>query len=438
MKRKIVLAGGGSAYFEGVISEFCLTPELAGCRVVLYDIDRKRMDLIRQAGRRIIDKTRAGIALTATTDLARALDGADFVISSIGVHGPGARWHKADSDVCAKFGIIHTTGDSVGPAGLSQGLRLIPIFLDLAREMEKRCPQALLLNHSNPMSAICRAVNKYSRIQAIGYCHNVAGDVRYFARILGVPHEELDATAVGPNHMVWLLGLTRLGRDVYPELRRRILAGKPEERHIFAREVFERLGYFPIGGDRHMVEFYPHARNARKPEELEYGMRWRSTTIEEGRLAQELNKAPSQLELRAAGKLPPLVLKELSPESMGHQIRSMALGMEKIHYVNVPNCGAVENLPDWAVLEMKCVIGAHGARPVHVGPIPPQIARWSLATIYTHELTVDAAAEGSREKALQSLACDPMIVNFHEVEPLFDALVEAQGDRLARFRKRGE
>ncbi len=102
MKRKIVFAGGGSAYFESVICEICLTPELAGCRVVLYDVDRKRMGVIRNAGRRIIDKARAGITLTATTDLPRALDGADFVISSIGVHGPGARWHKSDSDVCAR------------------------------------------------------------------------------------------------------------------------------------------------------------------------------------------------------------------------------------------------------------------------------------------------------------------------------------------------
>jgi alpha-galactosidase len=436
MKRKIVLAGGGSAYFEGVISEFCLTPELGGCRVTLYDVDRKRMEVIRNAGRRIAEKTGAELTLTATTELARALDGADFVISSIGVHGPGARWHKTDTDVCARFGIIHTTGDSVGPAGLSQGLRLIPIYLDLAREMERRCPGAPLLNHSNPMSAICRAVRKYTKVRAIGYCHNVAGDVRYFAKVLGVPHEELDAVAVGPNHMVWLLGLTHRGRDVYPELRRRILAGKPAERHIFAREVLGLLGYFPIGGDRHMVEFYPHARVPCKPEELEYGMRWRSTTIEEGRLAREINKAPSELELRAAGKLPPLILEELSPESMGRQVRAMALGQEMVHYVNAPNGAAVENLPEWAVLEMKCLIDSRGASPVRVGPLPPQLARWSLATIYAHELTVDAAAEGSREKALQALACDPMIVNFHEVEPLFDALVEAQADRLARFRKR--
>jgi len=436
MKRKVVLLGAGSVYFEWVIAELATTPELAGCSVVMYDIDKRRMDLVRRAASRTIAKVKAKLKLTATTDMARALDGADFAISSIGVHGPGARWHKLDCDVCARFGVIHTTGDTIGPAGISQGLRIIPIYHRIGQAMRKYCPDVILLNHSNPMSAICRAVIKHSGIRTIGYCHNVAGDAHWFAKLLNVKTEELEVTAAGPNHMVWLVGLRRQGRDVLPELKRRILRMKPEPRHIFAREVLQLLDVFPIGGDRHMVEFYPHAREATRPEELRYGMRWRSQTIEEGRLARELSKEPTDLELRAKGLKPPVVPDRVSPESMGEQIRALALGREKIHYVNVPNQGAVPNLPDWAVLELKAVVGSHGARPIFVGDLPPQAARWSLQHIYVHELLVDAAVEGCRQKALQALACDPMMLNFHEVEPLFDAIVEAQGPRLRQFRRR--
>jgi len=435
MQRKIVLLGGGSGYFEGVVGELAATPELAGSRVVMYDIDATRMDRVRRASQRTLDALGAPFALSATTDLPEALDGADFAISSIGVHGPDARWHMLDSEVCARFGIIHTTGDSVGPSGLSQGLRLIPIYLELAQAMRTYCPHVILLNHSNPMNPICRAVTKATGIPTIGYCHNVVLDVRWFARILEVPVEELETTVAGPNHMNWLLAIRHRGRDVYPELKRRILAAEPEKEHRFAREVLERLDVFPVGGDRHMIEFFPHVRQATKPGELPYEILWRVDLIRKGQLARELNKGADDLTRRADGQLPPLMPGKPSPESMGEQIRALAFGVEKIHYVNIPNRGAVPNLPDWAVIELRAVVGSGGARPLYVGDLPPQAARWSLATIYAHELMVDAAIEGSRAKALMALACDPMMVNFGEVEPVFDAIVEAQEDRLARFRK---
>ncbi|HPD14515.1 MAG TPA: hypothetical protein PLE19_06175 [Planctomycetota bacterium] len=435
MKSKIVLLGGGSFYHEQVIGELATTPDLAGCSVVLYDVDPRRMGVVRRAGQRIIAAAGAKLKLTATADLPRALDGADFAIGSIGVHGPGQRWHKADVDAVARLGIIQTTGDSVGPSGISQGLRIIPIYVEIARQMARYCPHAFLLNHSNPMAPICRAVIKATGIRTIGYCHNVAYETRWFAKVLGLPAEELHVTAAGPNHILWLLGIRHKGRDVYPELKRRILAAAPEPTRTFAREVLALFGLYPIAGDRHIVEFFPHARIPTKPEELPYGMQWRSDMIREGALARELSKEPSQLQLRARGKLPPAIPSAASPESMGEQIRALALGVERLDYVNTPNRGAVTNVPDWAVFELKAVIGAGGASPVFVGELPPQAARWSLAQVYAHELLVDAALEGSREKALQALACDPMVLNFREPEAILDALIEAQGERLARFRR---
>ena len=433
MERKIVLLGAGSRYFERVLAELALMRELGDCSVALHDVDAKAARLMKQIGRRIFGGTGARPKLSSTTDLARALDGADFAISSIGVHGPGYAWHKLDSDVCARFGIIHTTGDTVGPAGLSQALRIVPIYMKMARAMKRYCPDVILLNHSNPMVPICRAIIKYTGINVVGYCHQIALDIEWFGKLLGVDHEELEATVAGPNHMSWLVSIRHGGHDVYPELKRRILRRKPESEHMFAREVLGLLDIFPVGGDRHIVEFFPHARMPTRPQELGYEMQWRPDMLEEMRHEVE---GEGSLEQHAQGLEKAEIPARPTPEAMGKQIRAMALGIEHFQHVNTPNRGAVPNLPEWAVLDLRAVVGSHGARPLYVGDLPPKAARWSLAHIYAHELVVDAAVEGSRRKALQALACDSMMLNFAEVGKVFDAIVEAHGPRLARFRKR--
>jgi len=432
---KIVFIGAGSHFFESVLLEIAQTPELHGSKLFLYDIDAERMALIEQVGRRISDHFKAGLVLTATQDLPLALEGADAAISSIGVHGPAFAYHLRDVDAVAAFGIMQTTGDSVGPSGVSQGLRIIPPYLELARAMEKYCPDCVLLNHSNPMSAICRAVSKYSKIKVIGYCHNVAHAISSFAKVLEVEPAELDYSVAGVNHMVWLLTLRHKGNDIYPELRRRMLESEAAQGLQFTRELLEVTGLCLVGGDRHIIEFFPHARKPQTPAEIGYGMKWRANMISEGLVSEELTKAASNLRARASGKDPLILPSKMSPEAMGLQIKALKLGPDKLHVVNVPNCGAVTNVPPWAVMELKCVVGMHGALPVHMGELPAVAARWTLAQIYAHELMIDAAAEGSRQKALQALASDPMVRDFGEAAQILDALVEAQGERLAPFRK---
>ncbi len=432
---KIAMLGAGSHFFESVFLEISQTPELKGSEVVLFDVDGERMNLIEQLGNRYSQHFDAGLKISKTLELPRALEGADIAIASIGVHGPNKDWHMLDVQAVAKLGIMQTTGDTVGPSGFSQGVRIIPIFLDLARAMEKYCPDCILLNHSNPMGAICRAVSKYSKIKIIGYCHNVASAVATFSRVLEVPKEELDYVVGGVNHAVWLLSLRHKGKDVYPEFKRRMIAAEDREGRIFTRELLEVLDLYLIGNDRHIVEFFPHARIPRKPEEIPYGMKWRADMITGGKLSEELSKSASEIQQRAEGTKPLILPKELSPEAMGQQIRALKFGPDLIHPVNLTNHGAIPNLPDWAVVEVKGIVGMHGARPIYVGELPPQAARWTLAQIYAHELTIDAAAEGSRDKAIQALACDPMVLNFKEAGEILDALVEAQGERLAPFKK---
>lgn len=430
---KITLLGAGSLFFEGVIIEIARTPELHGAQLMLHDIDAERMALIEQVGRRISEHFKAGLQIESTLERARALDGADVAIASIGVHGHNKVWHYADVKAVADFGIMQTTGDTVGPSGISQGLRIIPIFVDIARDMDRYCPGAYLLNHSNPMGPVCRAVAKTSNVPIIGYCHNVAGGLRTFAKVLGVHHSELDVVVAGVNHMVWVLRMHHGSVDVYPEFKKRFLAAPPEPTRMFTRELLELTDLYMVGGDRHIIEFFPHARKADKPENIPYEMDWRAAMVKRKKLDAELNQDASTLGERAAGTVPLKIHEEMSPEAMGLQIKALLQGPDKVHVVNLPNAGAVSNVPDWALIELKSVVGPQGARPVAVGEIPTVAARWTLAQIYAHELLVDAGIEGSREKAIQALACDPMIRDFDEAKAILDAMIKAQGDRMARY-----
>ena len=431
---KIAYIGAGSHFFELVSIEIAQTPELRGATIAMYDVAYEPMTLIQGVGRRLSDHYGAGLNFEICRDLGEALDGADAVISSIGVHGPGQSWHKLDVEAVARLGIMQTTGDSVGPTGISQGLRIIPPYLELARAMERYCPDSILLNHSNPMGAICRAVSKYTKIKVIGYCHNVANALTKFGALLEVEPEELDPVVAGVNHQVWLLSLRHRGRDVYPLLRERLAGVNDQADRRFTLELLDLMGLYLLGGDRHIIEFFPHARVPQRPEEIGYGLKWRRDMITEKLLGEELTRNAQDLAKRAAGESPLFLRTKLSPEAMGQQIRALRFGPDMVQIANVPNEGAVPNLPPWAVIELKCLVGQHGARPVHVGELPAQAARWTLAQIYAHELMVEAAAEGSRAKALQALACDPMVRDFHEPGKILDALVAAQGDRLKAFR----
>jgi alpha-galactosidase len=433
MKKKIVLLGAGSGFFRGAIGEIVVTEALADSEIVLYDIDKKTVKIMEAVARRMATEAATGMKVSSTAQLSRALDGADYALSSIGVHGPNNSYHKLDMDVAARFGIIQTTGDTVGPGGISHGLRIIPIYLKIARSMEKYCPNVVFLNHSNPMAQICRAINKYTQITCLGLCHGVQATIRYLAGVLDVPYEEVEFSIAGPNHMSWVMEIKYRGKDMYPTLKRRLPEREPEKGHIFANRLFSIFGIYPLNNDRHIIEFFPFLRETRTPEELPYQLEFRSDTLARRPTEKEAQKRLKRL---ADGKDPITLPMGLSPEATGRLMAAMAKGEEYVHIVNVPNQGAVPNLPDWAVIELKAALTSKGCRPIYVGPLPIVAARWALATIYQQELLVDAAVLGKRDLALLAMVSDPQIISLDEAEKVLDALVKAHGKRLARFAKR--
>jgi alpha-galactosidase len=257
---KVALIGAGSTVFAKTLAGDILSfPELAdGLTISLMDIDEERL----RASERFTSALEANVSVEATLDRRAALDGADYVITMIQVGGyrPAT---VIDFEVPKRFGLRQTIGDTLGIGGIMRGLRTIPVLLDICRDMEELCPNALLLQYVNPMAMIGWAIARGSSIRTVGLCHSVQGTARDLAVDLGLPPGELDYRCAGINHLAFYLELSHSGRDVYPALRaKRDVPAWNRVRH----EVLRHFGYFCTESSEHLAEYVPWFIKSSRPE----------------------------------------------------------------------------------------------------------------------------------------------------------------------------
>ena len=276
--KKIVCLGGGSRYFIRALGDIAVTEGLAGSEITLYDIDMEKAEIMAQHGTRLAEESGLGMTVRAAKVLADAVDSADFAVSSIGGAGAsiggiyGTEAHISDILIPARYGVFQVVGDTGGPAGMMMGLRSIPIYIDICREMEKRCPDAILMNHSNPMAPLCRAIEKYTNIKVIGVCHGVQGGIKRIARLLGVEPHELDCVWIGTNHYHWFVRILHKRVDVYPLIRQKLQERiQPEGEQMTQKlsAVYRHEIVYPP--DDHAFEFYPFTARLSDVEEVPYG-----------------------------------------------------------------------------------------------------------------------------------------------------------------------
>jgi len=451
--KKITCLGGGSLYFRRALADLVLSQDLAGSQIVLYDIDAEKVERMAAMGQRLADQAGTGFRVRASVDKADAVDGADFALSSIG--GCGAEvtpnvyrsnYHNADIRIPAKYGICQVIGDTCGPAGMMMALRSIPIYIDLCREMEKRCPGVVLLNHSNPMAVLCRAMHKYTDLTVIGICHGVQAGIAYAAEILELPAAQLNCTWIGTNHYFWFTQVKHKNKDVYPELMRRVAERQaPKGRRLSATlsQVYGHHIVYP--SDDHIVEFYPFLTQV--PEgmgQLPYNMT--ESLKQHGYDPDEPapSAGPASPTVRKAffaeyqtlldqTELPAVLDNSLSGEGIAGLIGAIAHGRRQVHIVNVANQGAITNLPATAEVELEGVTDACGVRPIQTGEAPPVLKGLLEKRFVWHELVADAAVKGDRNLALQALLLDEMAILPEKAEAMLDELLLASRDLLPQF-----
>jgi alpha-galactosidase/6-phospho-beta-glucosidase family protein len=435
---RICFVGGGSYnWMPKLLQDLALTRDLSGT-IVLHDINPTALEDIRRFGQKVMAAAESSFSVEATTELDAALRGADFVVVTITTGGLDTM--ALDLAIPEKYGIYQSVGDTVGPGGLSRALRNVPVLVGIARAMEQACPDAWMLNLTNPLTVLTRAVTKVTSVKAMGLCHELFGVRGGLMRMFGGTVDDYEMRVAGVNHLIWLLDLKIRGQDGFRMVREytsrngqvplrpsRGAWSEPfQDTWTLKLSLFDRYGYLPAAGDRHLAEFFPYFLTDATGRGAEFGVKL--TTIEHRR--QQVAMARDGVRAAIEGELPPL---ERSQEASADIISAVANGGSVRTIVNLPNVGQVPQLPQEAVVETLAEIGAAGAQPLAVGPLPLGV----LGTVQPHannqELLVDAALQGDRQLALEVLLNDPLTRDYRTAPNLLDELLEAQARYLPQF-----
>jgi alpha-galactosidase len=424
---RIAFIGGGSAVWtRNLVRDIGLTPELHGSTIVLMDIAPERQRPVAALCRRIVAQSGADIAIEETTDRATALRGADFVVVSISVGGV-AGWEE-DLAVPLKHGIFQTVGDTVGPGGFFRALRHIPVLVSIAQDMEHLCPEAWLINVTNPMTAICRALARTTSIRTVGLCHGVQETEEIFAGMLDVPRSAVHIWAAGLNHFLFVRTLDVDGRDGLP-----LLAALPEEAwddNIVNLLLWRLYGALPVNRSRHPGEFVPYFLHDGEAVAARYQLtRWRTDL----HIAYSKNSI-AIIEDSLREEPQPLVKSE---EVGAPLMAALSGGPQLITHVNVPNRGAMADLPAETIVEVPAIVNRSGIFPLSMADLPPGAAYEVRRVADQIELTVEAALTGDRALARMALAADALVGSLELADDLLDEMLPLQAAYLPQFAGKG-
>ncbi|HEX9066635.1 MAG TPA: alpha-galactosidase [Streptosporangiaceae bacterium] len=397
---KIAFIGAGSIEFtRNVATDLCGFTGLGEqLELALYDISADRLAFAQRLVRQIVAQTGAQATVTATDDRARAVSGAAYVINEIQVGGYAST--RLDFDIPARYGVRQTIADTLGIGGIFRGLRTIPVAVALAQDMLRHCPDACLLNYTNPMAMVPWGVYAGTGLERVyGLCHSVRDTHGFLASLVGVPEAEIRFVTAGFNHQAFVLAFEHQGQSLYPKLAK-VIEADPELQRRVRVEIFRRFGYFPTESSEHSAEYVPwFMRHDSQVDRFRVFVGDYLARSEEN--LRELEEWSAQLEAGQDLDLEP------TQELASQFIYSALTGAEQEIYVNVRNGGLIENLPADACVEVPCQLGPAGPRPQAVGALPVQLAALNRTFLNVVELTVQAVLTGRRDHVYQAALLDP-------------------------------
>jgi alpha-galactosidase len=451
---KIVIVGAGSvAFTPSLISGFSVDPRYRRATIGLVDINPEILDVVRRFAQRVSDELGLDWTIEASTDRREVLAGADIVTTSIGVGGVDV-W-ALDVDIPYKYGIIQPVGDTSGPGGLARALRHVPVLVEIGWDMEELCPNAAFYNFANPLTVNAQAINKLTKIQCVGLCIGVDITWDYLCQLLGVNKQHTSIIAGGINHCHWITDFRLLGEDAFPIVRAALdeqegkpmemeyfrakypqiapRAQEPQDRQPLCSTLFRKFGAYPGPGEGHVGEFFPQLMRPliSDVEKFQGGsIRW---------VHQSYPLLVQKMKDIAAGRVPieaETFARELAWEhtQLLGIIASRQDNLGKTFFINLPNRGMITNLPAEAVVEIPATADAAGLHPFALGDLPKAVVPTLAHKIASLDLIIEAAMEGSRQKAVQALINDPHCTDMAAAERMVNELIDAELDYLPRFR----
>jgi len=432
MSYKMVVVGAGSFSFGTMtVRDILETREFKGSEIVLVDLNEERLDRMLRLSRRLNETWQGEMKIWATTNRREALPGADIVVGA--VERNRYKLWQMDIEIPRKHGCGELYGENGGPGGFFHTLRQVPITLDIARDMEKLCPQAWFVNMSNPESRLTLAITRYTRVKTVGVCLGAYITRRELAKkVLGLPEEEVDVKAAGINHCHWVMEARRAGtgEDLLPAIREKAKAVDPKWQPL-SRQCLSRFGYYPGPGDSHIGEY------------LSWGGKYQPAGytgwIFKG--DESVDQMTARLEQYAGGS-GPLSVPELEQfmvergfkwQTMDIMLSLLDNGNRYVLSVNIPNDGYITNLRQGGVIELPAIVGADRIYGLGMGELPPAIASLMNRQLDVMELNVEAAVTGDRQTALEGLILDPLVPDPDAAEKILDEMLVAQKDYLPQF-----
>ena len=413
-----------------------LTSSLQDAEIALYDIDENRLkesELMLQTINKNSNQNRAKIQ--SFSDRKEALKDANFVINAIQVGGykPST---VIDFEIPKKYGLQQTIGDTTGIGGIFRGLRTLPVMFDIAKDMEEVCPDAWLLNYTNPMAILTMGMLKATKIKTVGLCHSVQVCVPELFEHLGIKDQynldEFQWKIAGINHMAWLLEINRNGKDFYPEIRRLASEIANPHKDSVRFELMKHFGYYITESSEHNAEYHPYFIKKNYPELIEQ----LQIPIDEylRRCVDQIAGWETQRdEIVNDGSLE----HTRSREYASYIMDAITTGTPTMIAGNVLNKGLITNLPEDCCVEVPCLVDKNGVQPTYVGKLPTQLAALNRTNINVQELTVEAAMTLEKDKIYQAALMDPHAnaeLSISEIKAMVDELIAAHGDYLPAYK----
>lgn len=431
----VTIVGAGSTVFAAeLVTDFLLTPGLPEGEFRLVDLDPVRLHLAHRYAEHLVARSGRAWTVRSATDRRELLAGSDVVISTIEVAGLATV--DLDYEIPLRYGVDQCIGDTIGPGGLFKAFRTVPAVLDILADVERLCPDALVLNHTNPMSITVEAAARAGSVPVWGMCHSVHYTVEQLGEYLRRPPSALRFRAAGVNHLAWLTELTDdAGQDLYPELRRR--GAEPDVRTLdpVRFELMDHLGAFPTESSGHVSEYVPWFRTHPDLVASWDGMDYRG---ESGYYARNWpawrRDNDAHLERVLTGAETPEM--ERGGEYPSHIVEAMNGGRPTTIYVSTPNHGWVDNLHQGRVVEVAARVDGDGIHPEPFGALPEHLASLVRRHQEVNELAVTSLLEQDREAAVHALMLDPLTsaaCEIGQIRQMFDEMVAAQAEHLPAY-----
>ncbi|MBI5929881.1 MAG: alpha-glucosidase/alpha-galactosidase [Chloroflexi bacterium] len=431
---KIVFIGAGSTVFaKNLMGDILSFPELADCTITLMDLNEERLRTSNIVAHKVAQALKVSPKIETTTDRRTALNGADYVVCMIQVGGykPGT---VVDFEIPKKYGLRQTIADTLGIGGIMRGLRTIPVLLDITRDMEELCPNALFINYVNPMCMNQWALSRGTSIKTVGLCHSVPHTAHELSQDIGIPTSDINYLVAGINHMAFYLKFEHkiTGENLYPLIHKVYDEGRVPDWNRVRYDMFKRLGYFVTESSEHFSEYVPWFIKHDRPDMIEkfnipldeYITRCENQIAGWEQLRDYLERPDSILDIERSVEFGSLI------------IHSMVTATPRIIYGNVANQGIISNLPQGCSVEVPCLVDGNGIQPTHIGAIPPHLAALMQTNINVQGLTVEAALTGKREYIYHAAMLDPHTaaeLTLDQIWSLVDDLIEAHGDWLPKY-----